>query len=71
MPDFTVPERPEEARRALCRFIGSLGQAGEAAPAYLPPGQQPSPPYFQLVLPAPPAESAKPDAQAAKTASLP
>ena len=71
MPDFTVREMSEEDRRALYRFIVSLGQAGDAAPAYLPPGQQPSPPYFQLVLPAPPAESAKPDAQAAKTASLP
>ncbi|SDQ51291.1 hypothetical protein [Pseudoxanthomonas sp. CF125] len=71
MPDFTVRELSEQDRRALYRFIASLGQAGQAAPAYLPPGQQPPPPYFQLVLPAAPAESAKPDAQAAKTASLP
>jgi mono/diheme cytochrome c family protein len=71
MPDFTVRELSEEDRRALYRFIASLGPTGQPAPAYLPPGQRPPPPYFQLVLPAAPAEGAKPDAQAAKTASLP
>lgn len=71
MPDFTVRELSEQDRRALYRFIASLGRAGQAAPSYLPPGLQPPPPYFQLVLPAAPAESAKPDAQAAKIASLP
>ena len=71
MPDFMVRELSEEDRRALYRFIASLGQAGQAAPAYLPPGRQPSPPYFQLVLLAASAEGPKPDAQAAKTASVP
>lgn len=71
MPDFTVREMSEEDRRALYRFIVSLGEAGDAAPGYLPPGQQPSPPYFQLVLPAAPAEGAKPDGQAAKPAAAP
>ncbi|MET0718046.1 MAG: cytochrome C [Pseudoxanthomonas sp.] len=68
MPDFTVRDLSEEDRRALYRFIVSLGAAGQPAPAYLPPGQQPQPPYFQLVLPAP-AEGAKPDGQAAKLPS--
>ena len=51
MPDFMVRDLPEQDRRALHRFITSLGTAGKDAPAYLPPGQSPSPPYFQLVLP--------------------
>ena len=51
MPDFMVRDLPEQDRRALHRFITSLGPAGKDAPAYLPPGQSPSPPYFQLVLP--------------------
>ena len=38
-------------RRAIFRFIRALGPAGQAAPAYLPPGQMPAPPYLQLVLP--------------------
>ena len=66
MPDFTVRDMSEEDRRALYRFVTSLGNEGEEAPAYLPPGQQPPAPYFQLVLPAGPADTAKPDAQAAK-----
>ena len=66
MPDFTIRDMSEEDRRALYRFVTSLGSAGEEAPAYLPPGQQPPAPYFQLVLPTGPAETAKPDAQAAK-----
>ncbi len=55
MPDFMVRDLPEQDRRALHRFISSLGPAGKEAPAYLPPGQAPSPPYFQLVLPEAPA----------------
>ena len=51
MPDFMVRDLPEQDRRALHRFITSLGPAGKEAPAYLPPGQSPAPPYFQLVLP--------------------
>lgn len=71
MPDFTVRELSAGDRRALYRFIAALGPAGQASPAYLPPGQQPPPPYFQLVLPAAPADGTKPDTQAVKTASLP
>lgn len=66
MPDFTIRDMSEEDRRALYRFVTSLGSAGEAAPAYLPPGQQPAAPYFQLVLPEDPADTTKPDAQALK-----
>ena len=58
MPDFTVRAMHEDDRRAIYRFIRSLGPAGSKAPDYLPPGQTPPPPYLQLVLPpAPPAAS--------------
>lgn len=54
MPDFMLREMREEDRRAIYRFIRSLGPAGEPAPAALPPGQAPPMPYFQLVAPPPP-----------------
>jgi hypothetical protein len=56
----------EEDRRAVYRFVASLGAAGEPAPDYLPPGQTPAAPYFQLVLPAEPEAGTPPDGQAAK-----
>lgn len=54
MPDFMLREMREQDRRAIYRFIRSLGPAGEPAPAALPPGQAPPMPYFQLVAPPPP-----------------
>ena len=51
MPDFAVRAMHADDRRALYRFIRSLGAGGVAAPVYLPPGQQPPPPYLDLVLP--------------------
>lgn len=44
MPDFNLRAMPEDDRRAIYRLVRSLGPAGDAAPAYLPPGQQPPPP---------------------------
>ena len=58
MPDFAVRAMHEDDRRALYRFIRSLGPGGEKAPEYLPPGQTPPLPYMQLVLPPPPAGAA-------------
>ncbi|MFS8138068.1 MAG: cytochrome C [Thermomonas sp.] len=60
MPDFAVRAMHEDDRRAIYRFIRSLGPAGVKAPDYLPPGQMPSPPYMQFVLPPaqPPASTA-------------
>ena len=56
MPDYNVRAMTEDDRRALYRFIHGLGSAGQKAPDYLPPGQAPTPPYLQMVLPpAPPA----------------
>ena len=51
MPDFAVRDMTEEDRRAIYRFIRSLGPAGERAPDALPPGQSPPLPHFALVLP--------------------
>lgn len=53
MPDFMLRQMREHDRRAIHRFVRSLGPAGAPAPQALPPGQAPPPPYFQLVLPAP------------------
>jgi hypothetical protein len=52
MPDFALRDMHEDDRRAIYRFVRSLGAGGAPAPAYLPPGQQPEPPYFERVLPA-------------------
>lgn len=67
MPDFTLRAMSEADRRAIYRFVHSLGPAGETAPAYLPPGQTPPAPYFSLVLPEAPAQGA-PAAPATATA---
>ncbi|TWI00290.1 hypothetical protein IP90_02836 [Luteimonas cucumeris] len=54
MPDFALRAMSADDRRAIYRFIRSLGPAGSPAPPYLPPGQTPARPYFELVLPAAP-----------------
>jgi mono/diheme cytochrome c family protein len=51
MPDFVLRQMQEDDRRAIYRYLRGLGPAGQPAPAYLPPGQTPPAPYFQLVLP--------------------
>jgi mono/diheme cytochrome c family protein len=51
MPDFTIRAMREDDRRAIYRFVRSLGPTGQPAPAYLPPGRKPPLPYLELVLP--------------------
>ena len=51
MPDFAVRAMTDKDRRALYRFIRSLGPAGKAAPAYLPPSQIAPLPRVQWMLP--------------------
>ncbi|MDH5835468.1 cytochrome C [Luteimonas kalidii] len=63
MPDFMLRQMREHDRRAIHRFVRSLGPAGTAAPEALPPGQSPPAPYFELVLPAPGAASATQNGQ--------
>lgn len=53
MPDFMLRAMREHDRRAIYRFVRSLGAAGDPAPPALPPGTTPEPPYFQLVAPTP------------------
>jgi hypothetical protein len=62
MPDFNLRAMHEDDRRAIYRFIRSLGPAGQPAPAYLPPGQKPPAPYLELVLPPPPSPEPPPAA---------
>ena len=59
MPDFALRGMREDDRRALYRFVRSLGPTGVPAPAYVPPGQAPAPPYLDLVLPPPVADPPK------------
>lgn len=51
MPDFALRAMAAEDRRAIFHFVRSLGPGGQPAPAYVPPGQIPQPPYFDLVVP--------------------
>lgn len=57
MPDFNLRAMKEDDRRAIYRFIRSLGSAGQAAPVCLPPGQKPTPPYVDFVMPSGPPEA--------------
>ncbi len=58
MPDVALRILNDRDRVALYRFIKSLGPGGQAAPAYLPPGEQPPIPYVDFVLPPPKAAPA-------------
>jgi len=52
MPWFALNHMTETDLRAIYRFIRTLGPAGDPAPAYVPPTQEPKPPY--VTFPAPP-----------------
>jgi len=52
MPWYTVNIMHEDDLRALYRFVVSLGDPGEPAPAFLPPGVEPTTPY--ALFPSPP-----------------
>ncbi len=56
MPWFNLNKTNEEDLRAMYQFIRSLGEPGEPAPAYIPPDQEPPPPYATFPAP-PPAEA--------------
>jgi mono/diheme cytochrome c family protein len=57
MPWFTLNTMDETDLRALYQFIRYLGPAGKPAPAYVPPGQEPTTPY--ALFPSPPPTPAK------------
>lgn len=52
MPWFNLNEMKDEDLKALYQYIRHLGPAGELAPAYVPPEQEPNPPY--ALFPSPP-----------------
>jgi mono/diheme cytochrome c family protein len=52
MPSWALHNMTNADLRAVYRYIRHLGPAGAEAPAYVPPGQEPKPPYVQF--PAPP-----------------
>jgi mono/diheme cytochrome c family protein len=51
MPWFALHDMTREDLRAIYRFTRSLGPAGEPAPAYVPPGQEPKQPFVQFPQP--------------------
>jgi hypothetical protein len=48
---WTLRTMKEGDLRSLYRFIKNLGPKGGSAPAYLPAGQKPEPPYALFVMP--------------------
>ena len=51
MPYYNVHAIEEPDLKALYAYIKSLGAAGDAAPEYLPPDQEPKTPYIVLAPP--------------------
>ena len=52
MPWFALHDMTEQDLKAIYQYVKVLGPAGEPAPSYLPPNQEPKGPYVQF--PAPP-----------------
>ena len=46
MPWFSVRAMTDADKRAVYQYVKSLGASGTAAPAFVPPDQQPKPPYI-------------------------
>jgi len=53
MPWYTVNEMKDEDLRAIYQYVRHLGPGGKAAPDYVPPDQEPAPPYAQFPSPPP------------------
>jgi mono/diheme cytochrome c family protein len=45
MPWFNLNRMADDDLRAVYRYVRHLGPGGRAAPAYVPPDQEPNPPY--------------------------
>jgi mono/diheme cytochrome c family protein len=52
MPWFALHDMTDQDLKAIYQYVKVLGPAGDAAPAYVPPGQEPKGPY--VLFPAPP-----------------
>jgi mono/diheme cytochrome c family protein len=48
MPWFALRDMSTDDLRAIYRFVKHLGPGGDAAPAYVPPGQTPSGPVIKF-----------------------
>jgi len=57
MPWFNLNKTHPEDLKALYQFLRYLGPGGEAAPAYVPPDQEPKTPY--ALFPSPPTKGQK------------
>lgn len=53
MPWYALNVMTEKDLRAIHAIVRHLGPAGGPAPAYLPPGREPKPPYARFHLPQP------------------
>ena len=51
MPWFALHDMTTADQRAIYRFVRYLGPAGQAAPAFVPPGQEPKGPFVQFPEP--------------------
>ncbi len=51
MPWFVLRDMSDEDLSAIYRFVRHLGPSTDPVPAYVPPDQEPSPPYLMLVAP--------------------
>lgn len=49
MPWFSLRDMRDADLRAMYQYIRSLGAAGQAAPAYVAPGQEVKTPYFEFM----------------------
>lgn len=52
MPWFAVADMTDEDVKSIYAYLKHLGPAGEPAPAYLPPGQEPKGPFVRFPAPA-------------------
>lgn len=55
MPWFNLHAMTEHDLKAIYRYVRHMGPAGQPAPTYVPPDQEPAGPYVQFPAP-PPAE---------------
>ena len=51
MPSYSLNDMTDEDLQSIYRFIRQLQPLGERAPAYVPPGVEPNPPYVQFPQP--------------------
>jgi len=53
MPWYSLNEMHDDDLRAIYHYVRHLGPGGNEAPGYVPPDQEPAPPYAQFPSPPP------------------